>query len=1018
MVMAGVTHFEEISGVLPPMDSYQYDAFISYRHGGLDQAAAELLHKRLETFKVPKAIIRKGSQKKVGRVFRDRDELPTSSNLADNIYHALEHSEHLIVICSPRTPQSQWVTKEIEAFAALHGHDRILALLIEGEPNDSFPEPLRFVRQELPAEDGTTQVRTVEVEPLAADIRAGSLKEMKKKLRTEILRLLAPILNCRFDDLKQRHRERAVRRTLTASISFSLFFLLFGSFSAYQAMLIKHQSQLVSLQVEKTLRGQSLYMADISTRLLNEGDRFRAIMVAREALPEDLANPDRPYMEEAEYALNEALGVYRVRSRFYSDMALNHSKAVNALAISPDAKLVATAANDGFIYLWDPANGKLLKRGEGGQKDVHSGTLSFIDTQSLMVLNSNPYSLVCLDTSSMGVKWRYDYIPTCIELSMDKRMAVLAGMELILLDTASGQEIWTYDLEPFRQSSGGHGNVCSLTLDASGRFAGVGMSNGSVLIFDLKLRQLSQELKAPYNLIDAMAFSKDGKLAFSSHTVADIEDLDLFSETESTITVYDLASRQLLAERRVEGSNASDLKFAPYDENLLAFTASETLSLMDIEAQTLAQTFVSGDTITDYLFMDDLILAVSYDGSMRVFMSDGSGYEYTDYRLTLPGRFKSIQCNNFFAVTRDDCKQANLIRFGETTGIHEMTGHEEYPTTMVASSDGKKLLTYASGGYELILWDEASGSPIATLASEDTIQTACFADHDRKILVSSRDSAILYDAATLKASETLTDEDNSGLTMEPQCISPDGAYIVLRSYEGNKVISLSDMRAVQLKDNGFIREVDWISNERFILTGDDGLFMYSAASGLLEQAVKKAGVLWLSVSPDGKRMAAVTRDNRVEIMDTSSCEVVQTLSGFDLSVVSAVFDPEYDRMFAGLEDDTIQCLDLKSGQFLFDMKGNTSHLKEIRYHENGSYFITLGQYRDAVIWRTDSCRKVGQLSGLMGISGDMRFFYCPYYKSIAKLPFYSTQDLIDESVRQLGGAVLTQDDKEAFFITE
>jgi len=167
------------------LQTYKYDAFISYRHTEPDKAIAEKLHRMLETYKVPKAVIKMGSQKKVGRVFRDREELPTSSNLADSIQEALENSEHLIVICSPRTPHSQWVCKEIETFSELHGHDRILALLIEGEPEESFPEQLCFVKKCIHHSDGTVTEEFHKVEPLAADIRAQSLSGMKKKLKTE-----------------------------------------------------------------------------------------------------------------------------------------------------------------------------------------------------------------------------------------------------------------------------------------------------------------------------------------------------------------------------------------------------------------------------------------------------------------------------------------------------------------------------------------------------------------------------------------------------------------------------------------------------------------------------------------------------------------------------------------------------------------------------------------------------------------------------------------------------------------
>ena len=84
--------------------SYVYDAFISYRHTELDKYAAELLHRQLESFRLPGNIAkqRKDGRTRINRVFRDKDELPLTNNLEDPILQALQTSEFLIVICSPR----------------------------------------------------------------------------------------------------------------------------------------------------------------------------------------------------------------------------------------------------------------------------------------------------------------------------------------------------------------------------------------------------------------------------------------------------------------------------------------------------------------------------------------------------------------------------------------------------------------------------------------------------------------------------------------------------------------------------------------------------------------------------------------------------------------------------------------------------------------------------------------------------------------------------------------------------
>ena len=104
-------------------NQFKYDAFISYRHAELDKFVAEKLHKQLEAFSLPKSVVKKcpGQKKKIERVFRDKEELPLTSNLEDPIVQALQNSEWLIVICSPRLRESVWCKKEIETFIALRG---------------------------------------------------------------------------------------------------------------------------------------------------------------------------------------------------------------------------------------------------------------------------------------------------------------------------------------------------------------------------------------------------------------------------------------------------------------------------------------------------------------------------------------------------------------------------------------------------------------------------------------------------------------------------------------------------------------------------------------------------------------------------------------------------------------------------------------------------------------------------------------------------------------------------------
>ena len=95
-----------------PTEEFKYWAFISYSHA--DSNWADWLHKGLETYKVPKHLVGKPTRegivpKRPFPVFRDRDELPGSANLGDNLTRALRQSRYLVVVCSPKSVASQWV---------------------------------------------------------------------------------------------------------------------------------------------------------------------------------------------------------------------------------------------------------------------------------------------------------------------------------------------------------------------------------------------------------------------------------------------------------------------------------------------------------------------------------------------------------------------------------------------------------------------------------------------------------------------------------------------------------------------------------------------------------------------------------------------------------------------------------------------------------------------------------------------------------------------------------------------
>lgn len=259
---------------------YKYWAFISYSHqdnlsvrgdrSGDHIQWANWLHEQLETFQIPASYrdraTRTGDRmpERFFPTFRDEAELPTSHDLGGQIRDALEHSRFLIVIASPRSACSRYVNEEVRYFRQLGRSDRILTLIVDGEPNVRLHPKAGWSATDgcfcpalvhpLSPDDEEDTDRLLPEEPIAADVRAKDTEPPREMRASECdqpdrrallefmtLKLIAGLMGVGLDELVQRDKVRAdeeerlrsrnLRRWLAAVGALALFALLAAGFA-------------------------------------------------------------------------------------------------------------------------------------------------------------------------------------------------------------------------------------------------------------------------------------------------------------------------------------------------------------------------------------------------------------------------------------------------------------------------------------------------------------------------------------------------------------------------------------------------------------------------------------------------------------------------------------------------------------------------------------------------------------------------------------------------------------------
>ena len=379
------------------LEAVKYDAFVCYKHGVIDSAAAVALQRALESYRAPRDMGK--GRKPFRRVFVDEGELSSCADFGCQIRQALKNSGWLIVICSPQTPASPWVKLEIDTFLEYHDRSRILAVLTAGEPEESYPPQLMGGGQ-------TGQV-------LAADARGATEAEVRRLLRRDaLLKVAAPMLGTTFDGLKQRQRIYRTRRIAAAA---GLAFAVTAGFAAFagnrakvisgQAAEINRQAERIQEEYTASLINESRFLAEQAQKRLEENDTLGAVELALQALPSE--DRDRPVLPQAQYVLSQALGVYRTPKtigNYAENVGLIDPNLVNyySMYLNEDGSRLLVVS-DKTIQCWDTQT--MTKCWNLHGESIYNTSQVVFLPGTAQVLAETGSKLSCLDMETGKTLW-------------------------------------------------------------------------------------------------------------------------------------------------------------------------------------------------------------------------------------------------------------------------------------------------------------------------------------------------------------------------------------------------------------------------------------------------------------------------------------------------------------------------------------------------------------------------------------------------------------------------------------
>jgi WD40 repeat protein len=576
-----------------------------------------------------------------------------------------------------------------------------------------------------------------------------------------------------------------------------------------------------------------------------------------------------------------------------------------AIELSPNGKLLVTAARDGKAQIWDAETGATR-----GAPLVHRGVVTAVG------FSADGERLVTASEDGTARVWRVETGQAIYNPLVHREAVSWAGL------TPDGTRV--------------------LTVSA----------DGAATVWDVETGKVLHELRADHETVTVARLSRDGRLAITGMLdgLARIWDVRT-GKPVATLSGHDKTQR------------INDAQFSPDGERAVTTSADNTARVWDVKTgRPIGTPIRHKRQVWDADFSPDgrLVATASDDGTVGVWSAE-TGLPRAD----LMRHSSAVYTIEFTRdgrriVTTSADYTARVWDVATGRPVSERMRHGDW-LEAAFSKDGTRVIT-GSWDKTLRMWDVRQSASVAEPMRHNThVISAEFSPRGSYVLTISADhTARVWDTETLRPVSAPMQHRSDVTHAE---FSPDESRVMTITEDGSVMVwsGKNWMRSEPLaasKSMGF--SADW----KMTLTqaSDQVVQLSDVKSGrIIGQPYRddSSKITAASLGPNGQRAVTITKDGRARLWNTADGQPVGAALTDRGGIRFAQFSPDGRRLFTASKENTARVWDAETGRAIGAPLRHYDWVTSAEFNADGSRVVTAS--RDTVYtWNVDTGEIVGQ----------------------------------------------------------